>query len=162
MDTTKKVTEEVSDNFIRHNNEIKALKLAYQDLKTKINKELVKARRTDFKYVSVRQALLLGKKHCALLVELMERSLSELDDSEFDPFNDEKSHLKLWGLPIYVSMEDDERVEIISSFGNLDHVDYITEGGLFGGKSLVDMDVLISKLPDNKKFKRVYPIKKEA
>ena len=164
MKTFKEVPEEISDNFIRHNNEIKALKLAYQELKTKINNELVKARREDPHYVSARQAVLLGRKHCALLVRLLEEPLSDcdFDVSDFDPYDDKKSQLKMWSLPIYISMEDDEMVKIISLFGSLDHVDYMAGRGFFGEKPLVDMDALIEKLPDNKKFKRVYPIKKEA
>lgn len=147
--------DKIEDEFIRYNHEQKALKLAFKKLKTKINEKMLKAVR-GFCEDGKNWSLLLGRKHCALILLVVEGSLVRF--LEFETI-DSISKLKLWGMPICVSMEDDYRIEIIRNFdAGADEWDLcLTSDPDCGlGKSpLVNMEDLINDLPDSMKFKKV-------
>ena len=151
------------DAFIKYNHENKALKLAYKELKTAINEKLLVAHRKLFRHKHINRALLLGRRHCALLFMFMEGQGSpdyEIDISTFNPFDTDISELKLWGMPIYVSMEDDYKIEIIGNLGSLDgeedlHLMEDPDKTGLQKEPLINVDELINNLPDNMKIKRI-------
>ena len=154
------------DQFIRENNEKKALKLAFKGLRQQINKEIVRVKRFRKRFdKTTKTTLLLGINHYNLVCDVLESSLGllemdDLDASDHSPFGGESSELKIWSIPIYLSTDDTNKdlVEVIVSAG-----DYFTQFGSVceEGAALFDtgfskrMDGYISKLPDSAKFKRV-------
>lgn len=159
-DELKNKVDKDSDAFIEYNHKMKAIKLAYKKLTMEINKESLKAKRN---FPDSKLTLLLGRKHCALFFMAMGRSLDsvdigEIDVSGVDPFNTDVSDLELWGMSIYVSMEDDYKIEIIRNLGGInDESDLHFSDEPWIGLSrapLIDIEGLINDLPDNMKIKR--------
>ena len=150
----------VNDAFIKYNHENKALKFAYKKLKKEINKKIVLLTRNKFGWDNYsNKSILLGRRHCALFLMAMEKSLDDIDIENFNHLDDAVSELKLWGMPIYVSIEDPYKVEIICNLGSLDedHGLYIKDDPdqSLGKKPLIDMEDLINDLPDHMKIKKV-------
>jgi hypothetical protein len=152
--------DEIEDSFIKYNYELKALKLAFRKLKTKINEKMLEAAR-NFCRGGESQILLLGRRHCALLLLIVERLLDQFPELEVGNFDSITNvlELKLWGMPIYVSMQDDYRIEIIYNLGEAEDEGNLwlrsdSEKGL-GKESLVNMEALIKDLPDHMKLKKV-------
>jgi hypothetical protein len=157
----KENTNKDDDAFIRYNHENKALKLVYKELKIAINEKLLMARRKFFRYKYINKALLLGRKHCALLLMFMEgEGLPDydVDINNFNYIDTDISELKLWGMSIYVSMEDDYKIEIIGNLGSLDGENdlYLREDlNKNALQTLVNIDELVNNLPDSMKIKKV-------
>ena len=119
-------TNKIDDKFIDYNNELKALKFAFKKLITEISRELLRATR-NFNSDGVK-SLLLGRRHLELILMSMEKGFADIVDVT-------DSGLLLWGLTVYISIEDPYRIEIIIS-------------------SKVNVQELIDDLPDTMKFKR--------
>ena len=157
--------KEVTDSFIKYNHENKALKLAYKKLKNEISEKLLEAHRKFFRHKHINRALLLGRKHCALLFMFMEGEGQPDYDVNIEDINfvdTSISEIKLWGMSIYVSIEDDYKIEIIGNLGSLDgegdlhtEEDEPNDVGLYWKKPLINIDELIDNLPDNMKIKRI-------
>lgn len=137
------------DPFIEYNNELKALKFAYKKLMSEINKELLKATR-NFNSGG-KKLLLLGRRHMELLLMCAEKGLADVVDIA-------DSGTQVWGLSVYVSIEDPYRIEIIIGSENIEegflYVRSDTDQGL-GKKPLINVQELINDLPDSMKLKRV-------
>ena len=159
-DTEKNGINEVNNTFIKDNHEKIALKFAYKKLRTEINKKLLESNRKIFRNRYINTALLLGRKHCALIFRVMNKSLDNdnpIDIENFNPFDIKNSEFKLWGMTIWISKEDDYKIEIIASLGSLDiGADFILEKDFDeDSKPLVDMEKLIDDLPDSMKIKKI-------
>jgi hypothetical protein len=150
-------TNEVGDKFIEHNNELKALKFAFKKLKTEINEKMTWANRNFFSTTT--KLLLLGRRHCELISMSIERGLAnDIEVEVFDFANLDTPKLSLWGMPIYVSMMEPYKIEIIVGSENIveDTLSVIGDEDYgLGKKPLIDINVLINDLPDTMKFKRV-------
>ncbi len=139
------------DQFIRLNNEKKALKLALKSLLGRMNKELLLAKRArHLRGNNVELAWLLGTDNYNLLFDVLYGSMDEVGVINVNGFI-------IWGLPVYVSYNTKDVVEIIVTGHSLVNEDVILHDsekfGDFGDEER--MDKYISKLPENAKFKRV-------
>jgi len=159
-------------NFIIENNEKKALKHAYKKLLKKINAEIIKAHKNFGS--TTKEVLILGRNYAHLLMEVAERSLdtatAETSDGikEYSPvnldslnlFDQEKSDVKIWGLPVYVTLEDDV-VLIVMNMSGLVENPYMRSfrrkhpGGKTFYGATIDMEALIADLPPEKRVKKI-------
>lgn len=145
----------MEDKFIRENNEKKALKLAFKELRKKINVEITKGSRTFGR--NCKKFLVLGKNHAHLLYEMMGRGIDEdgdLDISDLDMFNYVTSELKFFDVSIYVTPEDDV-VMVVASLGNLFDSAFMNPFCKQSNKFHLDLGALIDELPNSAKFKKV-------
>lgn len=149
------------DKFINENNKKKALKLAYNKLCSKINKEIVNGVR-KFGRKSNR-ILVLGKNYACLMIAVAEKSLDDskgcepLNVCDLNFFDLDNSDVKIWNAPIYVTSKNDV-IEIISSLGSLVDTSFMKPfiekiDGSF--VNTLDIQALIDELPEEAKFKRV-------
>ena len=149
------------DKFIKENTEKKAILLGFKKLKKKISKEIVRHSR-EFEGYS-KGILIVGENYARLMIELIERNLdegAELDVSKINFIDRSKSELSIWGMPIYVTQEDDV-IMLINSLGERCEdnfgINFCTEPlekGSFN-ISTKEPNALIDELPDSSKFRRV-------
>lgn len=145
----------MEDKFIRENNEKKALKLAFKELRKKINVEITKGSRTFGR--NCKKFLVLSKNHALLLYEILGRGLDyseDLDITDLDMFDYTTSEIKLFGVPVYVSSEDDI-IMVVASLGNLFDGVFMNPFCKSSNKFCLDINALIDKLPEGDRLKEV-------
>jgi len=145
----------MKDKFIKENNEKKALKLAFKNLRKKINVEITKGSRTFGR--NCKNFLVLGQNHAHLLYEMIGRGLGDDEDlniSDLDMFDYTTSELKFYDVPIYVTPEEDVIV-VVASLGNLFDSTFMNPFCKESNKFHLDIDALIDELPDSAKFKKI-------
>jgi len=156
MITLEKVkTMTQKDAMIRENLEKQAVKYAYKNLLDRINKEIVKSVRQFGKTTKVH--LVLGRNLFNLLLEAATRGMTvDLLDGESLVFSsgnifDRDAEMTLWGIPIYVIMDDDYLG--IAASGNAigDSITVTNDWGEFKA----DMDKLIKDLPKGAELKGI-------
>lgn len=148
----------MEDNFIRENNEKKALKLAFSELLKHVSAELLRTKRSKYSDRTMEFALLLGTDHYNLLLDAsLYPGVDVMDLSELDVFGFKKSNIKLYGLPVYVSLNNKDLVEVIITAGSLMNNETVFHESIKlcdrGDKER--MEKYISKLPESVRFRRV-------
>ena len=163
--TERERFEQKNDSFIRHNNVMKALKLAKKTLMDAISKAVLKFDRSFLNNGEYKKGriLILGRKHCGLLYELIDRGF--LEGFEGDHFSNIPPKLIVFNMPVYTSDKDYE-IRILNSFGaygNEYELYSTTEKGLNWMARpgvLFDIDEWIARLPESSKLKKVSEDKK--
>ena len=151
------------DRFIRENNEKTALRLAFKELRQRISKEMVRVRRLKHTAPTKNTVLVLGVECYNLLFDAVEGSLDGgiVNMHKIDFMDDKKSTVTIYDMPIYVSVSNEDLVEIVISgagllsYGDLGDFKTLGEWKMGSGDYNKRMDKYISKLPEGAKFKRI-------